>query len=75
MGPAPATIRAMQPTVLQASLYERIPLSRAMDVTVLEADPERVVLRAPLAPNIDSVLECAGTRVGGLNGEFAVIPT
>lgn len=34
-------------------LYEHIPLSRAMQVEVQHADPERVVLSAPLAPNIN----------------------
>jgi hypothetical protein len=49
----------MQPTVLQAYLHERIPLSRANRDSTQH----------------HSVLECAGTRVGELEGEFAVIPT
>lgn len=34
-------------------MYARIPLSRAMEVTILEATPDRVKLAAPLAPNIN----------------------
>lgn len=40
-------------TALQAYLHERIPLTRAMQVRVLDADPARVRLAAPLAPNIN----------------------
>lgn len=54
---------------LQDSLYERIPLSRAMGVTVLQADPERVVLRAPLAPNVNH----SGTVFGGSASSVAVL--
>lgn len=43
----------MSPTELEFYLHEHIPLSRAMDVSVREVHPERVVLRAPLAPNIN----------------------
>ena len=38
---------------LQRYLHEHIPLSRAMQVSVLEASPTRVTLSAPLAPNIN----------------------
>ncbi|MES2610024.1 MAG: YiiD C-terminal domain-containing protein [Pseudomonadota bacterium] len=38
---------------LQAYLHQHIPLSGAMAVSVLEASLERVVLSAPLAPNIN----------------------
>lgn len=38
---------------LKTYLYEHIPLSRAMAVDVVRADAEQVVLRAPLAPNIN----------------------
>jgi thioesterase domain-containing protein len=102
----------MQPTELQTSLHERIPLSRAMGVTVLQAaiQPGRIVIRrsamdferpivadftaTALPPSsadwarllgtlqrgrmgriaVRSVLDCAGERVGELEGEFAVIP-
>jgi len=43
----------MNPGTLQAYLHERIPLSRAMAIEVREATPQRVVLYAPLAPNIN----------------------
>lgn len=39
--------------LIQKYLYEHIPLSQAMEVEVVEADPDRVVLEAPLAPNIN----------------------
>lgn len=80
----------MQLTELQTSLYERIPLSRATGVTVLQAEPTGVILGAPLAPDVNhsgivfggsaaavavrTVLDCEGERVGELEGEFAVIP-
>jgi thioesterase domain-containing protein len=54
---------------LQASLHERIPLSRAMGVTVLHVDPERVVLQAPLAPNVNH----SGTVFGGSAAAVAVL--
>ena len=54
---------------LQDSLYQRIPLSRAMGVTVLDADPDRVVLRAPLAPNVNH----SGTVFGGSAASVAVL--
>lgn len=38
---------------LEAYLHDRIPLSRAMAVAVVEAGPERVRLKAPLSPNIN----------------------
>ena len=38
---------------LQQYLHEHIPLSRAMQVTVLAASVEEVLLAAPLAPNIN----------------------
>ncbi len=38
---------------LEIYLHEHIPLSLAMQVSVLEATPEQVILSAPLAPNIN----------------------
>lgn len=38
---------------LEAYLHEHIPLSKAMQVSVIEADSSRVKLAAPLAPNIN----------------------
>lgn len=43
----------MGPTELEHYLHDHIPLSKAMQVSVLEVHPERVVLSAPLAPNIN----------------------
>jgi thioesterase domain-containing protein len=59
----------MQPTQLQASLYQRIPLSRAMGVTVLQAEPTGVVMSAPLAPNVNH----SGTVFGGSASAVAVL--
>lgn len=38
---------------IQDYLYEHIPLSKAMEVEVVEASKNKVVLKAPLAPNIN----------------------
>lgn len=43
----------MTPAGLERYLHRHIPLSQAMQVRVREASPERVVLAAPLAPNIN----------------------
>lgn len=43
----------MSPEELERYLHEHIPLTKAMEVSVLVASAERVVLRAPLAPNIN----------------------
>ena len=43
----------MNPQELVRYLHTQIPLSAAMQVTVLEASHERVRLAAPLAPNIN----------------------
>jgi thioesterase domain-containing protein len=59
----------MRTQQLQDSLHERIPQSRAMGVTVLQADPEQVVLRAPLAPNVNH----SGTVFGGSAAAVAVL--
>lgn len=62
-------MQAMSTLALQESLYERIPLARAMGVTVLQADPACVVLRAPLAPNVNH----SGTVFGGSASAVAVL--
>ena len=59
----------MTAQALQQSLYERIPLSRAMGVTVHQADPHCVVLAAPLAPNVNH----SGTVFGGSASAVAVL--
>ena len=43
----------MSPLELERYLHEHIPLTRAMAVAVLAAGEEAVLLRAPLAPNIN----------------------
>lgn len=43
----------MSPSELQAYLHAHIPLSAAMQVEVAAADSNRVLLSAPLAPNIN----------------------
>ncbi|MEQ8818867.1 MAG: YiiD C-terminal domain-containing protein [Sumerlaeia bacterium] len=43
----------MTPAEMQAYLHEHIPLSAAMAVRVREASAQRVLLEAPLAPNIN----------------------
>ncbi len=59
----------MQTRQLQDSLHGRIPLSHAMGVTVLQADPGQVVLRAPLAANVNH----SGTVFGGSASAVAVL--
>ena len=59
----------MRTQQLQDSLHERIPQSRALGVIVLEADPGQVVLRAPLAPNVNH----SGTVFGGSAAAVAVL--
>lgn len=43
----------MLPAELEQYLHRHIPLSRAMAVSVVSVDTAAVVLRAPLAPNIN----------------------
>lgn len=43
----------MLPQELEQYLHEHIPLSDAMEVSVLSVDEEAIVLQAPLAPNIN----------------------
>jgi thioesterase domain-containing protein len=44
---------SLLPIELENELRTQIPLARAMDVSVVEARPERVVLSAPLAANMN----------------------
>lgn len=43
----------MQTSELEAYLYQYIPLTRAMQVSVLSIEPEQLILAAPLQPNIN----------------------
>jgi thioesterase domain-containing protein len=51
----------MTPSALADYLHLHIPLSRAMDVSVVEASAKAVVIEAPLDPNIN----VHGTMFGG----------
>ena len=55
-----AVPRGIQPAELENYLHEQIPLTRAMDLSVVESGA-RVVLEAPLAPNANHL----GTAFGG----------
>jgi thioesterase domain-containing protein len=54
---------------LELSLHTHIPLSAAMQVSVLEASPDRVRLAAPLGPNINH----RGTVFGGSAASLATL--
>ena len=43
----------MSPSELEKYLHDHIPLSKAMEVGVVQAQPDGVILSAPLAPNIN----------------------
>lgn len=43
----------MLPSELEQYLHEHIPLSQAMGVSIVAANAEAVILRAPLLPNIN----------------------
>lgn len=43
----------MFPSELEKYLHGHIPLSKAMEVAVVQVQPEGVILSAPLAPNIN----------------------
>lgn len=51
----------MTPAELDAYLHAHIPLSRHMGLSVLDAAPDRIALRLPLAPNVNP----HGTVFGG----------
>ena len=59
----------MTPEALRRYLHLHIPLSRAMEVEVLEASAEHVLLEAPLAPN----LNMHGTMFGGSAATLALL--
>jgi thioesterase domain-containing protein len=54
---------------LREYLNEKIPITRAMGVTVLEATADRVELEAPLPPNVNH----SGTVFGGSAASVAVL--
>jgi thioesterase domain-containing protein len=57
------------PSEIQSYLHEHIPLSTAMQVQVEVATPERVVLGAPLRPNINH----RDTVFGGSASALAIL--
>ncbi len=56
----------MDTAALERYLHARIPLSQAMQISVVEASEARVVLRAPLAPNINHRLTAFGGSVSAI---------
>jgi len=59
----------LEPGVLEEYLHEHIPLSKAMQVSVVEADTGLVRLAAPLAPNINH----RDTLFGGSASAVAIL--
>lgn len=59
----------MSPSKLQQYLHDHMPLSKAMQVSVVSVDKESVVLRAPLAPNINH----CDTVFGGSASAIAIL--
>lgn len=55
--------------VIQAYLYEQIPLSKAMEVRVVEVTDNSVVLAAPIQPNINH----RSTVFGGSASTLAIL--
>jgi thioesterase domain-containing protein len=51
----------MAPAELETFLHARIPLTAAMGIRVIQTGPRRLILEAPLAPNINHL----GTVFGG----------
>jgi len=61
----------MRPAELEHYLYTHIPLSRAMQVVVIEVSGNEIILEAPLAPNInhqDTVFGGSASAVAILAG-------
>lgn len=54
---------------LQQTLHDRIPLTRAMELTVTDYDGGHLLLSAPLAPNVND----KGTAFGGSLYNIAVL--
>ena len=52
--------------VIQANLYEQIPLSKAIAVQVVEVTNNSVILTAPLQPNINHRLTVFGGSASAL---------
>lgn len=52
---------SLTPQKIESYLHEKIPITRAMGVQVVSAQPDRIVVSAALAPNINH----KGTAFGG----------
>lgn len=59
----------MSEKTLEDSLYQHFPLSQAMEVNVVEVSSDKVILRAPIAPNINHI----GTVFGGSAVTLAIL--
>ena len=59
----------MVPSELEKYLYEKIPLSRAMQVAAVEVSEQSVRLRAPLTPNVNH----RATVFGGSASTLAIL--
>jgi thioesterase domain-containing protein len=57
------------PNDLEQYLYDKIPLSRAMQVSALEVNEHTVRLQAPLAPNVNH----RSTVFGGAGSALAIL--
>jgi len=57
------------PDDVEAYLHEHIPISHAMGIRVVRADPERVALSAPLEPNVNH----RSTVFGGSCASVAIL--
>jgi thioesterase domain-containing protein len=58
---SPLTPDSLSSTDLENFLHAKIPLSKAMGIRVVETGPQRLVLEAPLEPNVNHL----GTAFGG----------
>ncbi|HEY9146911.1 MAG TPA: YiiD C-terminal domain-containing protein [Thiobacillus sp.] len=59
----------MSPSELEQYLHQHIPLSEAMQVSVMDVQPEGIVLGAPLLPNLNH----RGTVFGGSASAVAIL--
>lgn len=59
----------MEMKSLEEYLHKHIPLSKAMQASVIEADLNKVILSAPLLPNINHI----GTAFGGSESALAIL--
>ncbi|MBL9213953.1 MAG: YiiD C-terminal domain-containing protein [Opitutaceae bacterium] len=58
---SPDNPSSLEPSVLEAFLHEKIPLTRNMGIRVIESGTQRLILEAPLEPNINHL----GSAFGG----------